>query len=443
VDSQNDLVAAVGDSVAASSWRRVFDDVMARIGVRFARSETRRTVGELLLGLLAPVERKNGWWLAEYAGHVSPDRMQRLLRTAVWDEDRAYDDLRELVVARLGHPEAVLVTDETGYLKKGTCSVGVQRQYSGTAGRVENSQVGVFLTYASPLGRALVDARLYLPGSWCADRDRCDGAGVPEGVQFATKPQLALAMIEDALDAGMAVSYVTGDEVYGLDPALRARLRQRGVGYVLAIARNQYVQATEPVRLRPDDIAAALGAQAWERRSCANGSKGERFYDWAWVHDHTATDGGVHSLLIRRGSDGELAFYRCWTPHPVPLATLITVAGRRWSIEETFQAAKTHVGLDHYQCRGWKAWHRFTLLAMIALAILVIAATHDRPDHTDPRHDQLVALSVGELRRLIVATAPPTLIDRSAAIRWSWWRRRHQATARRSHYKRRDAATST
>ena len=318
----------------------------------------------------------------------------------------------------------------------------MQRQYSGTAGRVENSQVGVFLTYASPLGRALVDARLYLPGSWCADRDRCDGAGVPEDVPFATKPQLALAMIEHALDGGMAVSYVTGDEVYGLDPALRARLRQRGVGYVLAIARNQHVQATEPVRLRPDDIAAALSEQAWERRSCANGSKGERFYDWAWVHDHTATD-GVHSLLIRRSSDGELAFYRCSTPHPVPLTTLITVAGRRWSIEETFQAAKTHVGLDHYQCRGWKAWHRFTLLAMIALAILAIAATHDHPEHTDPRHDQLVALSVGELRRLIIATAPPAPIDRSAAIRWSWWRRRHQATARRSHYKRRDAATST
>ena len=164
---------------------------MARIGVHFARSETRRTAGEALLGLLGPVERKNGWWLAEHAGHVSPDRMQRLLRTAVWDEDRAGEDLRDLVVQRLGHPEAVLVTDETGYLKKGACSVGVQRQYSGTAGRVENSQVGVFLTYASPLGRALVDARLYLPGSWCADRDRRDAAGVPEGVQFATKPQLA------------------------------------------------------------------------------------------------------------------------------------------------------------------------------------------------------------------------------------------------------------
>jgi SRSO17 transposase len=250
-------------------------------------------------------------------------------------------------------------------------------------------------------------------------------------------------MIEQALDAGMAVSFVTGDEVYGLDPALRARLRQRGVGYVLATARNQPVQATEAVRLRPDAIAAGLGDLAWQRRSCGSGSKGERCYDWAWVHEHTDTDGGVHSLLIRRGSDGEWAFYRCWTPQPVPLATLITVAGRRWSIEETFQAAKTHVGLDHYQCRGWKAWHRFTLLAMIALAILVIAAIQDHPDQPDPRRDTLVAVSVGELRRLIVATAPPAAIDRTAAIGWSWWRRRHQATARRSHYKRRDAANST
>lgn len=420
----------------------MFDEVMGRVGARFARSETRRTVGELLLGLLAPVERKNGWWLAEHAGHVSPDRMQRLLRTAVWDDERVGVDLRELVVRRLGHREAVLVADETGYLKKGRCSVGVQRQYSGTAGRVENSQVGVFLTYASPVGRALIDARLYLPGSWCADPRRREAAGVPAEVQFATKPQLALQMIENALDAGVAVSFVTGDEVYGLDPLLRSRLRQRGVGYVLAIACNQPVQATAAARARPDDIAAGLNELAWERRSCGEGSKGDRFYDWAWAHEHTHADGGVHSLLIRRNCDGELAFYRCWTPQPVPLATLITVAGRRWAIEETFQQAKTHVGLDHYQCRGWKAWRRFTLLAMIALAILVITAADERPEHIDPRHDQHVTLSVGELRRMIAATAPPTIIQ-AAAIRWSWWRRRHQATARRSHYKRRDATTNT
>jgi SRSO17 transposase len=437
VDSKDDLVVAAGHSVAVAVWRQKFDDVVARIGPRFARPETRRTVGELLLGLLAPLERKNGWWLAEHAGHGCPDRMQRLLRTAVWDEGRIGDDLRGFVVEQLGHTDGVLVVDETGFLKKGVCSVGVQRQYSGTAGRIENSQVGVFLAYAAPSGRALVDARLYLPGSWCADADRCEVAGVPDGVQFATKPQLAIAMIEEALDAGVAASFVTGDEVYGLDPALRERLRCRGVGYVLAIARNQRIQATDTIGLRADDVATGLSAQAWEQRTCGKGSKGERFYDWAWVHDHTYPDAGRHSLLIRRAVDtGELAFYRCWTPHPVPMTTLITVAGRRWSIEEAFQAAKTQVGLDHYQCRGWKAWHRFTLLAMIALAVLVTTATSQQPADPDPRQDQLVPLTVGEIRRLVTAVLAGH--DDATTIRWSWWRRRHQATARRSHYKHRD-----
>jgi Transposase DDE domain len=197
---------------------------------------------------------------------------------------------------------------------------------------------------------------------------------------------------------------------------------------VLAIACNQPVQATQPVRLRPDDIAAGLGELAWERRSCGAGSKGERFYDWAWVHDHSSDDGGVHSLLIRRASDGELAFYRCWTPRPVPVATLIAVAGRRWSIEEAFQAAKTHIGLDHYQCRGWIAWHRFILLAMFALVITVAC---QQPDHVDPRHDILIALTIGELRRLAASIAPVTSAP-ATAIRWSLWRRRHQATARRT-----------
>jgi SRSO17 transposase len=210
-------------------------------------------------------------------------------------------------------------------------------------------------------------------------------------VEFATKPQLAIVMIEAALDAGLAARFVAGDEVYGLDPQVRARLRARGVGYVLAIARNQRIQATDRVRMRADDVAAGLTEQAWELRTCGTGSKGERFYEWAWVHDHTDLDGGVHTLLVRRNTDtGELAFYRCWSPQPVSLSTLVMVAGRRWMIEEAFQAAKTQVGLDHYQCRTWAAWHRHALFAMLALAILVIAAAQQRPDRIDPRHDAYV-----------------------------------------------------
>jgi len=224
---------AAGHSVSPVVWRQVWDEVTDRIAGRFARVETRRAACDMLRGLLSPIERKNGWWLAEHAGHETPDRMQRLLRTAVWDDARVRADLRQFAVNQLG-TEGILVADETGYLKKGTGSAGVQRQYTGTAGRVENTQVGVFLSYASTRGRALVDCRLYVPRSWMADPDRCAAAGIPEELEFATKPQLALQMIEEALDAGLRVGFVTADEAYGLDPFLRSALQQRGVGYVLA-----------------------------------------------------------------------------------------------------------------------------------------------------------------------------------------------------------------
>lgn len=421
---------AAGHSVSPAVWRQVWDDVTGRVAGRFARVESRRTAWDMLRGLLAPIERKNGWWLAEHAGHKTPDRMQRLLRTAVWDDAQVRADLRAFAVDRLGG-EGILVADETGYLKKGTCSAGVQRQYTGTAGRVENTQVGVFLSYATPAGRMLIDCRLYVPRSWMADPDRCTAAGVPPELQFATKPQLALQMIQAALDAGLRVGFVTADEAYGLDPFLRAELQRRQVGYVLAIARNHRIQVTPRLRERVDVTAVHLSEQAWQRYSCGPGSKGTRWYDWAWV---TICDEGpgCHSLLIRRASDGELAFYRCWTPQPVPLTTLVRVAGTRWSVEEAFQQGKGQVGLDHYQCRQWKAWYRFTTLAMLALAMLTaIAIICAAPQ------DGLIALTVPEIRRLLHLLALATPPDIQLAMRWSLWRRRHQATAKASHYKRR------
>lgn len=423
---------AVGHSVDAVAWWQVFEGVLARIGVRFARAEPRRTVRELLLGLLAPIERKNGWWLAEQAGHASPDRMQRLLRTAVWDTDGVAADLRDFVVEHLGHRDGILVADETGYLKKGTHSVGVQRQYSGTAGRVENSQIGVFLAYVSPLGRALIDRRLYLPRSWSDDERRCTAAGVPDEVLFATKPQLALAMIDAAITAGVPTGWFTADEAYGLDPVLRAGLRERGMAYVLAVACNTHVNTTPVQRERVDRVAALLPEQAWQTRSAGPGSKGHRLYDWAWV---TILDEGEgrHSLLVRRGSDGQPAYYLCWTPLPVPLLRLVTVAGSRWSVEEAFQTAKGQVGLDQYQCRGWTAWHRFTLLAMIALAVLTVIAIAERAAATSA---DLIDLTLAETRRLI-NTAIHKTVPAELAMSWSRWRRRHQAIAKRSHYKRR------
>jgi SRSO17 transposase len=432
VKTNLDAVAAA-HSLDPAAWWQVFDDVLARISTRFARSETRRTVGELLLGLLSQVERKNGWSLAEHAGHRTPDRMQRLLRTAVWDTEQVGEDLRDLVVEQFGHPDAVLAVDETGFLKKGVCSVGVQRQYTGTAGRIENSQVGVFLAYISPAGRAPIDRRLYLHRSWSDSESRCTVGGVPDSVDFATKPELALDMIAQAVQAGVPAGFVTADEAYGLDPLLAAGLRGLGLGYVLAVACDRRIQITPAYAERADQVAAHLTDQAWETRSCGPGSKGDRLYDWAWVHIH-ADGPGRHTLLIRRGGDGVHAFYLCWTPNPVALVRLIVVAGSRWSIEETFQAAKGQVGLDHYQCRGWTAWHRYTLLAMLALTILIISSGHDPLPH----RPDVVKLSIPELRRLIAATLLLRAVNPPHILAWSLWRRRHQATARHSHYKRRN-----
>src|SRR5579875_705197 len=342
---------------------------MSLIAGRFGRVEPRRAARQFVLGLLAPLERKNCWWLAEHAGHRDPQAMQRLLRTAVWDADAVRDDLRTFVAGQLGDPEGVLIPDETGFLKKGTGSVGVQRQYSGTAGRIENSQVGVFLGYATARGRALIDRRIYLPRSWASDRPRRAAAGVPAGVRFAAKAELALEMITGAVTARMPAAWVASDELYGNSGAFRAGVARLGLGYVVAVSRDHRVPAFPGGRrrLRADRIAAGLPAGCWQKISAGTGAKGPRWYDWAWVDAHQPG----HSLLIRRGSTGELAFYRCWSPQPVPLATLVRVAGLRWAIEEGFQMAKDQTGLDHYQVRTWTGWHRFTTLAMLAVAFLM------------------------------------------------------------------------
>jgi SRSO17 transposase len=426
----------------------LFDELMFLVAGRFPRVEPRRTAREFVLGLLSPLERKNCWWLAELAGHGDPQAMQRLLRTAVWDADAVRDDLRGFVAGQLGDAAGVLIPDETGFLKKGTGSVGVQRQYSGTAGRIENSQVGVFLSYASPAGRALIDRRVYLPRSWTGDRSRCTAAGIPADVGFATKPELALDMITGAVAAGMPAAWVASDEAYGDNGAFRTGIARLGLGYVLAVSCTHRIPAWPggKRRLRADHLAAALPAGAWHRISAGTGSKGPRWYDWAWVCAHQRG----HSLLIRRGSDATLAFYRCWSPAPVTLATLAHVAGLRWAVEEGFQAAKSQVGLDHYQVRTWTGWHRFVTLAMLALAFLMACTAAAAPGPpADPwhhaRHGGPIALTAAEIRRLFnglvrtplraqMRTQPRAI---SNIQHWSNWRRLHQGQARRSHYQHR------
>jgi SRSO17 transposase len=330
----------------------MFDQAVARIAGRFRRVEPRATARAYLFRLLSGVERKNCWQLAEQAGYARPGPMQRLLRTARWSADDVRDDVRDYVVEHLGTDDGVLIVDETGFLKKGRGSAGVQRQYTGTAGRIENSQVGVFLAYASRRGRALIDRRLYLPEhAWCEDAERRTRAGVPDQAEFATKPTLAGQMIGAALDAGVAASWATGDEAYGQDPGLRALLESRGVGYVLAVACSARVWINDCRTVtRADAVADRLPSSAWHRQSAGAGGKGPRYYDWSWVG--IGTDGLRHLLIRRSPASGELAFYLCWSPQPVPLSELVRVAGTRWCIEECFQAAKGQVGLDHYQATG-------------------------------------------------------------------------------------------
>jgi SRSO17 transposase len=336
---------AAGHSVDPARWQELLEELLGRVAGRFGRVEPRRHARAFVRGVLADLPRKNCWTLAEHAGDPSPDGMQHLLARAVWDQDKVRDDVRGYVVEHLGDPGAVLVIDETGDLKKGTTTVGVKRQYTGTAGRVENAQVAVYLAYATDAGHAMVDRELYLPRSWTDDPQRCRAVGVPEGVGFATKPELATAMICRALDAGVPAAWAAGDEVYGANPGLRAELEARGIGYVLAVACDHPVGFGGTTQ-RADALLKRIPARAWQQISCGAGAKGHRYYDWAFLRlDHDGPgpgeQAGRHWLMVRRNrKTGELAFYRCFTPRPVPLAVLVRVAGRRWTVEEAFQASR-------------------------------------------------------------------------------------------------------
>ena len=348
------------------------DRLHERIASRFARAEPRARVRAYVAGLAAGLERKNGWALAQQAGEVSPDGMQRLLRKADWDVDGARDDVRDYVVQHLGAADGVLIVDETGFVKKGLRSAGVQRQYSGTAGRIENSQIGTFLAYASSRGHALIDRELYLPKSWTEDRDRCRAAGVPDDVEFATKTVQARAMIARALAAGVPFAWVTADEVYGQDTDLRLWLEAQDVAHVLSCKSMQTIITNDATWRRAANLIAELPTRAWRRYSTGAGAHGERISEWARIPIHVAwKPGRGHWLLARRSlNSGELAYYICYGPRGTSLADLARVAGSRWRIEECFQQAKNEAGLDHYQVRDYRAWYAHITLSMLTLAWL-------------------------------------------------------------------------
>ena len=359
-------------------WARGIAGVHGCIAERFHRSEPRRRALDYLKGLLSPVERKNGWQLAEQAGDATPDGVQRLLSTYVWDADLVRDDLRSYVVEHLGETDGVLVVDETGFLKKGTKSVGVQRQYSGTAGRIENCRIGVFLTYATAHGRVLLDRELYLPQVWADAAERRREAAVPEEVVFRTKPQLARELLERAVAAGVPFRWVAGDEVYGNDRNLRRWLESAGIPHVLAIKRNEKLGVLTdkgPRQVRADQLVSGVAEIRWSRCSAGNGAKGPRVYDWTRVVIRPLREPGRGYWLLARRSIAqpeELAYYVCFGPADTTLEDLVRVTGTRWTIEECFEEAKGQVGLDQYEVRKWEGWYRHITLAMLAHACLAV-----------------------------------------------------------------------
>ena len=357
------------------------EELTSGLREHFRRDAAHRHAVAYVHGLLGEVERKNGWQLAEYGGYEQPRAIQRVLDRSVWDADAVQADLREQVIEEIGAPDGVLVVDEAGFLKKGTKSCGVARQYSGTAGRIENCQIGVFLGYASTKGRAGIDRALYVPSAWADDQERRKEAGVPRSVAFHTKPWLALAMIERALDAGVPARWVVGDTVYGNDGKLRAALEARGQAYALAVKRTEQTTTRPPsgppAGVTVADLGAGLEPERWRQMSCGDGAQGQRLYDWAHVPLRPAlVDGWVHALVVRRSitDPAEVAYYLVYTPTDTPLTAIVRAIGARWTIEEVFELAKQRVGLDEYEVRSWTGWHRHTTLALLALAALVLGA---------------------------------------------------------------------
>lgn len=359
-------------------WADELERLLVRIGPRFARSEARERAKAYLQGLLSPAERKNCWQLAEMMGEATPYAMQQFLYRGIWDADVLRDDLRRYAVEQLGSDEAVLVVDETGFIKKGTHSAGVQRQYSGTAGRIENCQIGVFLAYATAQGTALIDRALYLPQSWTEDRIRCRQAGIPDSIAFATKPEMALSMLKRAVAEGAPFGWVTGDSIYGDYRSIRLWLETLPKRYVMAVSAKEYLSIGWE-QIRVSSLVQQLPADGWTRLSAGNGAKGPRLYAWQLLPvNDPLVDGWRRWLLARRSLEEptDLATFVCCAPAETSLTTLAQVAGSRWRIECAFEEAKGEVGLDEYEIRSYAGWYRHITLACMAHALLTVMRLH-------------------------------------------------------------------
>src|SRR3954471_14971701 len=378
------MAAMTGGSVEATLelWALSLRDVKGRIRPLFQQERMAASAGLFLDALLGPERRKTGWMRAEAAGDPGPWRQQALLGRATWDADALRDVVRDYAIETLAEPDAVLVVGETGFLKQGKASCGVARQYTGSAGKITNCQIGVFAAYVSGKGHAFIDRALYLPKAWADDPARRAAAHVPQQIPSATKPHLARAMVERAIAAGVPFAWVVGDSIYGVSEVEMA-LRRAGKGYVLGVnATSQFNSwgAKPPVVGTAAEIASTLDPSAWRRLSAGAGAKGERLFDWAYLeladleaaeYNQTLSGLWTRGLLIRRNiADGELAFFTTWCPAGTAMETLVAVEGRRWAIEDGFETAKNELGLDHNETRSWHGWHRHVSLVMLAFAML-------------------------------------------------------------------------
>jgi SRSO17 transposase len=394
----------------------------------------------MVSGLLMELDDHNCWTIAEAVGHCGPHRLQHFLSRAVWDDQRLADIASAWAAGHLDDGDAVLIVDETADAKSSVDTAGAARQYSGALGGVALCQVAVTLTYATSRGHALIGRALYLPGACAADEEHRELAGVPEEVMFATKPQLAGALLDRAHAAGIRAAFVAGDEVYG-GRELRRSIRQRGIGYVMAVRSSHVVASGSGRAMTAADAVSMIPPHAWHRMRTGSGTKGTRHYDWAMLQvtsdDTPEGHGDGHSVLLvrRHRYTGQLSYYRCWTPGPVPLSKLITVASARWRVEEDHQLSKQVAGLDAGQVIRWKSWHRWTALCLLAYIYLAVAVALQRQEDAGSDLDTgLIPVTVPELLRLLRDTViPPPRRDQAHRLRWSDWRRRHQHRARQAH----------
>ncbi|HEX9131592.1 MAG TPA: IS701 family transposase [Ktedonobacteraceae bacterium] len=445
-------------SLALSQWQQ-------RLAPYFARPEPRQHAWLYRRAIISEMPRKNGWQIAEYARQPRPSGMQRLLSRAVWDEEGVRDELRACVQQTLyppplgpgeAEPEAlfpVLVMDESGFPKRGRHSAGVQRQYCGATGRVENCQVGVFLSYVTARGHAVIDRELYLPEEWCHDLPRRQAVHLPTHVSFQTKPELARRMVQRAQSAGLPIRWVVADTVYGHCPDLRVFLEEQGYAYALAVPCTEVVCVQTPQGWLLNDVASigqqALDEQDWHRLSQSLGTKGLRLFDWARLPlVHRGTVDQRHWLVFRRCLDDptQVAYYLVFTPlAATPLPIIVQAIGARWCIEEDLQATKD-LGLDQYEVRSYLGWYRHLTLVLLVYALLVGICVQDQ--HAHPVQEEpgpasaLIAFTASEVRHLLARLIWPAPTCAPLLCQWSWWRRAHQYWAGYYHRRRREKADS-